>query len=185
VDEAGRGPLAGPVVAGAVVLHRHDFRVALDDSKRLTPLARERAYEAILRSAHIGVGAVGPEEIDRIGIQAATHRAMQLAIRRLGILPELVLVDGLHLPPGCGPAMKAVVRGDSRSLAIACASIVAKVTRDRWMRWVHRLHPEYGFARHKGYGTAQHMEALEAFGPGPFHRYTFHPVSGSPGSGVL
>ena len=177
MDEAGRGPLAGPVVAGAVLLHRHDFRVPLDDSKLLTPLARDRAYTAILQSATIGVGAVGPEEIDRIGIQAATHRAMRQAIERLGILPELVLVDGLHLPPGCAPAMEAVVRGDSRSLSIACASIVAKVTRDRWMRWVHRIQPEYGFARHKGYGTAAHMRALEAFGPGPFHRYSFRPVA--------
>lgn len=165
------------MVAGAVLLRRFDFKTPVDDSKQLTPLARERAYHAILRSACVGIGAVGPEEIDRLGIQAATHLAMRRAIQRLAVLPELVLIDGNRLPRGCPLPMRAVVSGDSRSLSIACASIIAKVTRDRWMRWVHRLHPEYGFVRHKGYGTPEHLEALEALGPSRFHRFSFQPVA--------
>jgi len=176
VDEAGRGPLAGPVVAGAVLLHDHRFTIPVDDSKQLSPLARERAYREILRHASIGIGAAGAEEIDRIGIQAATHLAMERALQRLPVPPELVLVDGNTLPRGCSLPMRPIVRGDSKSLSIACASIVAKVVRDQWMDLIHRLHPEYEFRRHKGYGTDRHMRLLEQVGPCRFHRFSFRPI---------
>ena len=164
------------MVAGAVLLHSDRFTTPLDDSKRLTALARERAYQAILRCASIGVGAVGQEEIDRLGIQAATHLAMVRALQKLPASPELVLVDGNSVPVSYPLPMLPIVGGDARSLSIACASIVAKVVRDQWMDLVHRLHPEYGFGRHKGYGTAEHMEALEAIGPCRFHRFSFAPI---------
>ncbi|MDO8729586.1 MAG: ribonuclease HII [Candidatus Omnitrophota bacterium] len=176
MDEAGRGPLAGPVVASAVILHDFRFKLPINDSKQMTPLSREQAYRAILRSASIGVGAVGAEEIDRIGIGRATHLAMVRAIGKLPLRPDLVLVDGNSLPRGSGLPMQAIVRGDGKSLSIACASIVAKVVRDQWMDLVHRLHPEYGFRRHKGYGTEQHVECLEEIGPCLFHRFSFRPI---------
>lgn len=159
-----------------MLLHRFDFATPLDDSKRLTPLARERAYRAILRAGAIGVGAAGPEEVDRIGIHAATHLAMLRALAKLPARPEIVLVDGRFVPVGCPYPALAVVRGDSRSLAICCAGIVAKVVRDQWMGLVHRLHPEYGFHRHKGYGTQEHFRRLRALGPCGFHRYSFRPI---------
>jgi len=183
VDEAGRGPLAGPVVAGAVLLYRTRFTTPIDDSKRLAPSVRQRAFGAILRAASVGIGAVAAEQIDRLGIEAATHLAMIRALQGLRVVPDLVLVDGNRLPPGCELPMMAVVGGDSKSLSIACASIVAKVMRDRWMRWVHLLHPEYGFARHKGYGTAKHLQRLGAIGPCGFHRFSFRPVAAR-GEGV-
>ena len=176
MDEAGRGPLAGPVVASAVILFQLPPCSSLDDSKRLTPRARETAYRAILSSAAIGVGAAGVEEIDRIGIHAATHQAMIRALRKLSVPPDWVLVDGNHLPRGCPFPAEPVVDGDARSLSIACASIVAKVVRDQWMGLVHRLHPEYGFQRHKGYGTPEHLRALRWLGPCRFHRFSFQPI---------
>ncbi|MBI3322392.1 MAG: ribonuclease HII [Candidatus Omnitrophica bacterium] len=180
VDEAGRGPLAGPVVAGAVILHRFNFSIPIDDSKVLTHAVRVRAYRAILRSATVGVGAAGEEEIDRIGIHAATHMAMLRALARLPVAPELVVVDGRFVPSGCPYPALAVVKGDARSLSVACASIVAKVVRDRWMRLIHRLHPEYGFYRHKGYGTEDHVQRIREFGPCAFHRYSFRPFRPEP-----
>ena len=176
MDEAGRGPLAGPVVASAVILHDFRFKLPIDDSKQMTPLAREQAYRVILRCASIGVGAAGAEEIDRIGILRATHRAMVRALAKLPVIPDLVLVDGNSLPPDSGLPMQAIVRGDGKSLSIACASIVAKVVRDQWMDLVHRLHPEYGFRRHKGYGTKRHFQRLREVGPCRFHRFSFHPI---------
>lgn len=142
----------------------------------MTPLARELAYRAILRNASIGVGAVGAEEIDRIGILQATHRAMVRALAKLPLMPELVLVDGNALPRGYPLPMQAIVRGDGKSLSIVCASIVAKVVRDQWMELVHRLHPEYGFRHHKGYGTELHFRRLEEVGPCRFHRFSFRPI---------
>ena len=176
MDEAGRGPLAGPVVAGAVILFQTPPIDWIDDSKRLTPEAREKAYRAILRSAAVGVGAAGAEEIDRIGIHAATHLAMIRALSKLPVEPALVLIDGRFIPAGCPAPALSFVRGDARSLSIACASIVAKVVRDQWMGLVHRLHPEYGFGRHKGYGTADHLKALRHLGPCRFHRFSFQPI---------
>jgi ribonuclease HII len=176
VDEAGRGPLAGPVVASAIILHDFRFKIPLDDSKQMTPLAREQAYRAILRRASIGIGAAGAEEIDRIGILQATHPAMVRALVKLPLTPGLVLVDGNRLPRECPFPMQAIVRGDGKSLSIACASIVAKVVRDQWMELVHHLHPEYGFHRHKGYGTERHFRLLEEVGPCRFHRFSFRPI---------
>ena len=176
MDEVGRGPLAGPVVAGAVLLHQHSFRSEIDDSKLLTPRARQKAFREILRLGSVGVGVVFQEEIDRIGIQAATHQAMTQALRRLPRGPELVLIDGLTVPSDCPFPALPVVNGDARSLSIACASIVAKVLRDRWMNRIHRIHPEYGFRHHKGYGTEHHLRMLSLIGPSSFHRYSFQPV---------
>lgn len=179
MDEAGRGPLAGPVVASAVILFETPATDFIDDSKRLTPQARERAYRAILRCAAIGVGAAGPEEIDRIGIHAATHQAMLRALSKLTVPPSLILIDGNFVPAGCPARAVSIVRGDGLSLSIACASIVAKVVRDQWMGLVDRLHPEYGFGRHKGYGTADHRKALRQLGPCRFHRFSFRPLHDS------
>ena len=176
MDEVGRGPLAGPVLAAAVILHQLPTEVAIDDSKRLTPAARERAFLRIIPCAFVGVGAIWEEEIDCIGIHRATRRAMLRALDRLPVSPGWVLVDGREALPGCPFSMTPVVGGDGRSLAIACASIIAKVIRDRWMERLHRLHPEYGFHRHKGYGTREHLRILRTVGPSLFHRYSFRPI---------
>lgn len=176
IDEVGRGPLAGPVLAAALILHRIPTQVSIDDSKRLTPAAREKAFRQIIPCASIGVGAIWEEEIDSIGIHAATHRAMLQALERLSTSPRWVLVDGRHSVPGCPFPMTPIVGGDGKSLVIACASIVAKVIRDRWMRRLGLLHPEYGFQRHKGYGTPEHLRVLRTVGPSLFHRYSFRPV---------
>lgn len=177
VDEAGRGCWAGPVVAGAVVLPPGWAPAGLDDSKRLAPRRREELFAALRKGAVAwGACAVSAAEIDRLDILRATLAAMAGAVARLGAPPDLVLVDGLHVPPlGC-PA-EAVVRGDGRSAAVAAASIVAKVLRDRLMRAWDRRWPEYGFARHKGYGSAEHQAALRRLGPTPLHRMTWRPVA--------
>ncbi|MCX5686076.1 MAG: ribonuclease HII [Candidatus Omnitrophica bacterium] len=177
IDEAGRGPLAGPVVAGAVILKNFDFKEDIDDSKKLSPKKRERAYREILDHAIVGVGIIDEKTIDRINIYRATIRAMQEAVDNLMTKPEYVLVDGrMKLPTKC--PIKCIVGGDSKSLSIAAASIVAKVTRDRIMVKYDSIYPQYGFARHKGYGTKFHMAALEEHGPSPIHRFSFHPVKG-------
>lgn len=172
----GRGPLAGPIVASAVVLRRFHFTVRIDDSKKLSPPAREAAYRQILQCAEIGIGFVGPEEIDRVGIQVAGQTAMRLALEHLPAPPELALIDGLFVPPGCSVPAMAIVKGDSRSFSIACASIVAKVVRDRMMRRLHQLLPSYGFHRHKGYPTPEHLKVLGQIGPSLCHRFSFHPL---------
>lgn len=175
VDEAGRGPLAGPVVAGAVILKGFDFKERIDDSKKLTAKLRERAYREILRKAVVGVGVVDEKVIDRINIYQATIRAMKLAIANLEIPPDYVIVDGrIKLPTKC--PVKCIIRGDSLSFSIAAASIVAKVTRDRLMVEYDKVFPQYGFARHKGYPTKIHKEALLVNGISPIHRRTFGPV---------
>ena len=176
VDEAGRGPWAGPVVAAAVILRRARLPVRIDDSKRLTFAQRARAFSCILDSADVGVGIVGADEIDRVRIVRATHLAMEQAVADLSVTPDLVLIDGTttpRLPMPCCP----IVHGDQRSYVISCASIVAKVVRDRLMAFYHELDPRYAFHRHKGYGTARHAEALAAFGPSLFHRRSFRPVA--------
>lgn len=172
----GRGPLAGPVVASAVLLTASRFTVAIDDSKQLSPAARERAFLEILPYASIGVGFVWPEQIDRLGIQAACGLAMLRALERIPAAVQLALVDGPWIPSGCPVPAVAIVHGDSKSLRIACASIVAKVIRDRLMSRIHQLHPEYGFHRHKGYGTKEHVNALRLIGPSLFHRFSFRPL---------
>lgn len=176
VDEAGRGPWAGPVVASAVMLRTTlPLPVRIDDSKRLTARQRARALGAITDAADVGIGIVCAEEIDRRNILQATLAAMTQAVEQLRCPPDLVLVDGTHAPALSLPCWP-IPRGDQRSYAISCASIVAKVVRDRLMDFYDRLFPGYAFSRHKGYGTAAHAEALERLGPMILHRFSFSPV---------
>jgi ribonuclease HII len=173
VDEAGRGPLAGPVVAAAVILAPGRMIPGLDDSKRLAPGERERLFEMIKEEATaVGVGMADPATIDRINILEATRAAMREAIEGLGVEPELVLTDFVRLP-ALACVQRNLVRGDRRSATVAAASIVAKVTRDRLMETADREYPAYGFARNKGYPTPGHRSALLAHGPCPFHRRSF------------
>lgn len=175
VDEVGRGPLAGPVVAAAVILDPARLPTGLADSKALAALEREALFEAILATAAVGLAAVPHGDIDRINIRRATHRAMARALAALPVLPGLALVDGNDLPDLPCPA-RAIVKGDATVASIAAASIVAKVTRDRTMRRLDGWHPAYGFARHVGYPTVAHRAALSERGPCPFHRRTFGSV---------
>jgi ribonuclease HII len=178
VDEAGRGPMAGPVVAAAVVLDPSDAASwwgELRDSKLLSARARERLAEAIRRSAEVGVGVVGPEVIDALGITIATCEAMRLALEELSPAPDHILVDGRPLRSLALPHT-ALVGGDRRCLSIAAASVVAKVERDRLMLEYEGLFPGYGFSRHKGYPTAGHVQALAKLGPCAIHRRSWAPV---------
>ena len=185
VDEAGRGPLAGPVVAAAIVFDR-DFLEAealrslagIDDSKKL-PAARREFFHALLTAcphARIGIASASVEEIDSLNILRATHLAMARALGQIAPPPDLALVDGLPVN-GLPVPHRAIVGGDAASLSIAAASIVAKVTRDRLMVALAARHPEYGFERHKGYGTKAHLDALRRHGPCPAHRRSFAPVA--------
>lgn len=177
VDEVGRGPLAGPVVAAAVILDDTRRIKGLRDSKQLTPLARERLDAQIRASALcVCIGQASVEEIDRLNILQATLLAMQRAVDSLRLPPACVLVDGNRLPALRWPA-EAVVRGDATVAAIAAASIVAKVYRDHLLRQLHTRHPLYGFADHKGYATAEHLAALRQHGACEVHRRSFAPVS--------
>lgn len=181
IDEAGRGPWAGPVVAAAVILDMdRPLPEGIDDSKKLTESRREKLFEAVTGCAvSYGVGVASAEEIDRINIRQATHLAMSRALEALSLSgppPVAALVDG-NDPPAFAVPTRAIVDGDALSLSIAAASILAKVTRDRMMTALDALHPGYGFARHKGYGTAQHAEALLRLGPCPIHRTSFAPVA--------
>ena len=182
VDEAGRGPWAGPVVAAAVVLHRRRLSVRIDDSKRLTPLQRARAFDVILRHAEVGFGLACAAEIDRRNILQATLQAMRAAILDLSEPPDVVLVDGHIAPPITSPCWP-IVQGDRLSYPIACASIMAKVLRDRFMTFYHELEPRYAFHLHKGYGTALHAVRLQRYGPSLFHRRSFAPVGRCPVQG--
>jgi len=175
VDEAGRGPLAGPVVAGAVILKGLDFKSRIDDSKKLSAKAREKAYKEISEKAIIGVGIVDERAIDKINIYRATIKAMQSAISNLEVDPDYVIVDG-RVKLSVKYPVKCIIRGDQASLSIAAASIIAKVTRDAIMLQYDRLYPQYGFARHKGYPTKFHKSALKEHGPSPIHRRSYKPV---------
>lgn len=177
VDEVGRGCLAGPVMAGAVILHP-DRRIAgLADSKTCTLLQRERLYDEINRKAvSWAVSSVEIEEIDRINIHQATLQAMRRAVLGLAPLPDAVLVDAFRIP-SLPMAQRGVIGGDRRSSAIAAASIMAKVTRDRLMQVLHDADPRYGFDRHKGYATADHLSAVARFGYSPQHRRSFRPAT--------
>ncbi|OAQ20827.1 ribonuclease HII [Thermosulfurimonas dismutans] len=185
VDEVGRGALAGPVVAAAVILPEDFDHEDLADSKVLTPEKRATLYEIIVREAiSWAVGEASHEEVDALGILQASLLAMSRAVTRLTPTPELLLVDGRFCLPGWSGPQKAVVDGDALCASVAAASIVAKVTRDRLMESVSPTYPVYGFSRHKGYGTKEHLEALKLYGPCPIHRRTFRPVSdltGPPG----
>lgn len=184
VDEAGRGPLAGPVVAAAVIFSESILRdglpgslAGLNDSKQLAPLQRDRLFAALheMPDVRFAVAMVEPDEIDRVNILQATHRAMGRAIAQLNPPPEHLLVDGLPVRSLVQP-QTALVRGDSLSCSIAAASILAKVTRDRLMVALDAAHPGYGFARHKGYPTPAHLDALTRLGPCPIHRRSFAPL---------
>jgi ribonuclease HII len=177
VDEVGRGCLAGPVVAAAVVLDPGRYVPRVCDSKTVTALERERLYDRITRSAVAwGVAAAGPQEIDKINIHQASLRAMQRAVMALAPTADFVLVDAFRIPDLL-MAQRAVVHGDARCTAIAAASIVAKVTRDRLMLELHVQDPRYGFDRHKGYATRDHLDAVSRFGYSEIHRRSFRPPS--------
>lgn len=175
VDEAGRGPLAGPVVAAAVVLDRKRCPRGIDDSKKLCLEVRENLYGKLQQVARIGVGVATVEEIDRFNIFWATMLAMTRAVEALGIEPGTVLVDGNRCPDWSYPS-KAIVGGDAKSRSIAAASIVAKVTRDRMMAEYCTVHPGYGWSTNRGYGTPEHVAALDRLGLTPLHRRSFAPV---------
>ena len=175
IDEAGRGPWAGPVVAAAVILDPQNLPDGIDDSKALDADERETVYAKIVASAQFGVGIAGIERIDRDNILNATLWAMAEAVAQLSLPPRLALVDG-NRSPRLACETRTIVKGDAKCLSIAAASIVAKVTRDRLMVLLARQHPGYGFERHKGYGTPEHKVALERLGISPHHRRSFKPV---------
>lgn len=176
VDEVGRGPLAGPVVAAAVILDPARIPPGLHDSKSLSPRAREAAAHLIRESAEVGIGEATVEEIEGLNILRATHLAMERALAAMGARPDHALIDGVHLPPNLPCPGSGLVRGDARSLSIAAASIVAKVWRDGIMVALAQQHPGYGWETNMGYGSKSHMAALQAQGPTPHHRRTFAPV---------
>jgi ribonuclease HII len=179
IDEAGRGPWAGPVVAAAVMLYPQNTNGALlaelDDSKKLSAPKRDALYEALQQSADVGVGTASVEEIDTINILQATFLAMTRAVESLPNAPDFALVDGNKLPPLSCPA-EAIVKGDSRSLSIAAASIIAKVTRDRIMTELGEIHPGYAWEKNKGYGTKAHQAGLEQRGVTEHHRKSYRPI---------
>ena len=173
IDEAGRGPLAGPVVAAAVCLPENCELLYVNDSKKLSEKKREELFDQIREKAvSYGIGIVGPDVIDEINILQADYEAMRIAVSQLKPQPEVLLNDAVRIP---GLSMKQVpiIRGDAKSLSIAAASILAKVTRDRMMAEYDKIYPEYGFAGNKGYGSASHIEALKTYGPCPIHRRSF------------
>lgn len=176
IDEAGRGPLAGPVVAAAVVLDPNAIPSGLNDSKKLTEEKREELFAQIVSSAHVGFCAAPVEVIDRLNIRGATLWAMCQALDALPVKPDLALIDGRDIPEGLSCAGQIVIGGDGKSLSIAAASIVAKVVRDRMCHVMDCGQPQYNFAQHKGYSTALHLEALATHGPCELHRTSFAPV---------
>ncbi len=176
VDEAGRGPLAGPVAAAAVILDPANLPRGLNDSKLLAREERERLYEAIMaRAVAVAVGFASAAEIDAVNIRQATFRAMRRALAALSAPPRYVLIDGNDLAPGLCCEGETIVKGDGAVLSIAAASIIAKVTRDRLMTRLCAIHPVYGFSEHVGYATPAHLAAIEAHGPCPYHRLSFRP----------
>lgn len=173
IDEAGRGPLAGPVFAAAVILKKGEIIEGINDSKKLSPQKREALYEVIKEKAlSFSFASVDENVIDEINILNATMLAMKNAVRGLEVTPDYALVDGNKLPELPVPS-EAIVKGDSKSISIAAASIVAKVERDRFITNAALLYPEYGFEKHKGYGTREHIDAILKYGPCPIHRKTF------------
>jgi len=173
IDEAGRGPLAGPVVAAAVILPEGTKILYANDSKKLTAKKRDELFDEIMNTAvSVGVGIASPARIDEINILQATYEAMREAISKLSVVPDVSLNDAVTIPKLTIPQVP-IIKGDAKSLSIACASIIAKVTRDRMMEEYDKLYPEYGFAGHKGYGSAMHYEALKKYGACPIHRRSF------------
>lgn len=182
IDEAGRGPLAGPVVAAACIIPEAVFIPDVDDSKKLTPQKRSELFEILVSDGriHFGIGVVENSCIDSLNILQATLKAMHIAVANLSKTPDFLLVDGSQFSHPTIPFQK-IVKGDSLSHSIAAASIVAKETRDRLMVGYHQQWPQYGFAQHKGYGTPEHLAALKEHGPCPIHRFSFEPVAKSKG----
>ncbi len=173
IDEVGRGPLAGPVMAGAVILPKGCRIHDINDSKKLSEKKREMLYDIIMREAvAVGIGVVGPERIDEINILQATYEAMRAAIKNLNVVPDILLNDAVTIP-GVEIKQVPIIKGDAKSITIGAASIVAKVTRDRYMVEVAAKYPEYGFNSNKGYGSAAHIAAIKKYGPTPLHRRTF------------
>lgn len=173
IDEVGRGPLAGPVVAAAVILPKDSQILYLNDSKKLSEKKRDELYDVIMAQAvSVGFGYVYPERIDEINILQATYEAMRAAVGKLTVTPAVLLNDAVTIPDVTIPQVP-IIKGDAKSVSIAAASIVAKVTRDRLMVEYDKIMPEYGFARNKGYGTAEHIAALKNHGATPIHRKTF------------
>ena len=176
VDEAGRGPLCGPVVAAAVVLDPRHIPPGLNDSKKLSPKRREGLFAQIIAQAEVGVGLASVEEIDTINILRASHLAMERAIAALPCPPDHLRIDGNMIPRGLLLSAEALVKGDARSLSISAASIIAKVTRDRIMVDLAQQHPGYGWAKNAGYPTKDHLAALQTLGVTPHHRRSFKPI---------
>ncbi len=173
IDEVGRGPLAGPVVAGAVILPKDCDILYINDSKKLSAAKREELYTVIMEKAvAVGIGTVSPERIDEINILQATYEAMRQAISKLEVKPDILLNDAVTIP-GVDIRQVPIIKGDAKSISIGAASIVAKVTRDRMMVEYDKVFPEYGFASNKGYGSAEHIQALKTYGPSPIHRASF------------
>ncbi len=184
IDEAGRGPLAGPVVAAAVMLPRGCTLEGLADSKTLTAARRQALYERLAAAPEVvtAVVAMAPSEIDRLNILRATHAAMRRAVARVCPAADFILVDGRPVPDlPC--AARNIIKGDAKCACVAAAGIIAKVTRDRLMCDADREYPEYGFRRHKGYGTKAHIAVLNRLGPSPIHRFSFAPVAAADGAG--
>ena len=174
IDEAGRGPLAGPVVVGAVILPQNSFIEGVNDSKKISEKKREKLYEQITKEAiSYGVGIVDQNKIDEINILNATKLALKMAVEDLKTKPDVILVDALNNINTCGIPYISVIKGDAKHYSIAAASIIAKVTRDRIMRQWDEIYPEYGFIKHKGYGTAEHIRVIKEKGPCLLHRKTF------------
>jgi len=178
IDEAGRGPLAGPVVVAACILDPNHIPLGLNDSKKLTAAKREALYEQILATSHASIVSVSAQTIDAINIRAATLQGMAQAVRGLAVQPAYALIDGRDVPPGLPCPGEALIKGDARSVSIAAASILAKVTRDRLMVRAAEFWPGYGFERHMGYGTEAHLDAIKRLGPCPIHRLSFAPLKG-------
>lgn len=173
IDEAGRGPLAGPVVAGAVILPKNCEILYLNDSKKLSAKKREELFDEIIEKAvATGIGMASPARIDEINILQATYEAMREAVSKLGVVPDILLNDAVTIPE-MAVRQVPIIKGDARSVSIAAASILAKVTRDRLMVQYDEIMPEYGFAKHKGYGSGEHIAALKKYGPSPIHRQSF------------
>ena len=174
IDEAGRGPLAGPVVVAAVVMPKNSMIDGVNDSKKVSEKKREKLYDLILEEAiSYGVGIVDQNEIDRINILNATKAGLTQAVSSMQIKPDIILVDALNNIDTCGVPYRSIIKGDAKSYSIAAASIIAKVTRDRIMREWDKVYPQYGFEKHKGYGTAAHIAAIKENGLCPLHRLSF------------
>ena len=176
LDEAGRGPLAGPVVAAAVILDPNSIPDGLNDSKVLKAARREHLFEIIMASCQVGIASASAREIERTDIRVASLMAMRCALAALPVKADYALIDGRDVPPGLDCQAQALIKGDARSLSIAAASIVAKVMRDRMMIRAALIHPFYGFDSHMGYGAPKHLTAIAEHGPCPLHRMTFRPM---------